>query len=244
MSAPSAVLTYHSLDNSGSVISISPEMFRRHIEQLLERNIPIVPLDQALTSSGVVALTFDDGFENLMEHAFPVLDQYRLPATVFVVSAYCGRLNTWPGQPEDGIPRLRLMSRNDLRQLPERIEIGAHTATHPDLTKLSPAVASAELRDGRAALEDITGRPVRWFAYPYGLSTPAVRELTRQEFTLACGTTLKFLRPEMDPADLPRIDAYYLRQGLSADRLMAPAGTAYIAIRNFLRTTRARMTAN
>ena len=243
MNAPAAILTYHSLDTSGSVISIRPELFRRHVERLMERNVPIVPLDQAPATPGSVALTFDDGFENLVEHAFPVLEQYGLPATVFMVSGYCGRLNAWPGQPERGIPRLRLMNGNHLRQAPRRVEIGAHTVTHPNLAKLPPARAAAELRDGRAALEDITGRTVRCFAYPYGASTPAVRELARQEFTLACGTAMKFVRPDADPADLPRIDAYYLRQGLGAERLLAPSGTAYIAIRNLLRTARARLAA-
>ena len=46
-----------------------------------------------------LALTFDDGFANFAEHAVPVLQRLSFPATVFVVSGHCGRLNDWPGQP-------------------------------------------------------------------------------------------------------------------------------------------------
>ncbi len=243
MKMPAAILTYHSLDNSGSVVSVRPDLFREQIERLMERSVPIVPLDQAPDTPGSVALTFDDGFENLVEHAFPLLEKHALPATVFAVSGYIGRLNTWPGQPPS-IPRLPLMNASALRETPGSVEIGAHTVTHPDLTKLPPERAAEELKNSRAALEDITGRPVRWLAYPYGASTHAVRDLARREFALACGVAMKFVGPDTDRADLPRIDAFYLNRGLPAERLLTPSGTAYIAFRNLLRTTRARLTAN
>jgi peptidoglycan/xylan/chitin deacetylase (PgdA/CDA1 family) len=243
MNPPSAILTYHSLDMTGSVISIAPDLFRRQIEGLLERGTPIVSLAQALDRPGSVALTFDDGFENLVEHAIPVLEEYKLPATVFVVTGYCGRLNTWPSQPKSGIPALRLMSWSLLRQLPQRIELGAHTVNHVDLAKLPQDHVARELKESRVALEDGVGRPVRCFAYPYGASTPAVRENARREFSLACGTSLKFLRQNADPINLPRIDAYYLRRWLGAAQLLAPTGAVYIRGRNLLRTARARMMA-
>jgi peptidoglycan/xylan/chitin deacetylase (PgdA/CDA1 family) len=137
MTPPSAILTYHSLDTSGSVISVAPDLFRRQIECLLERNTLIVPLQQVFETPGSVALTFDDGFENFFRYAVPVLEKYNLAATVFVVSGYCGRLNNWPGQPKSGIPVLPLMTWDHLRQLPENIEIGAHTVNHPTCDRRS-----------------------------------------------------------------------------------------------------------
>ena len=243
MSAQSAILTYHSVDRTGSVISIAPELFRRHIEALMERKVPIAPLEQALDQPGCVALTFDDGFENFIEHALPTLDQYKLPATVFVVTGYCGRLNTWPSQAKSGIPVLRLMNWRQIRELPDYIALGGHTTNHPDLGKLPLTIAADELTRCRLALEDETGRRVSVFAYPYGSSTPEVRNLVRQHFTFACGTALDFLGQGTDPLSLPRIDAYYMRKWLSADRLMTPSGTAYIAFRSFLRMVRAQVMA-
>jgi peptidoglycan/xylan/chitin deacetylase (PgdA/CDA1 family) len=243
MSAQSAILTYHSLDRTGSVISIPPELFRRHIEALLARKVPIVTLEQALKRSGCVALTFDDGFENFIEHALPTLAEYKLPATVFVVTGYCGQLNTWPTQPKSGIPALRLMNWRQLQELPDYIALGGHTTNHPDLGKVPLTMVADEVTRCRSVLEDRTGRPVRLFAYPYGSSTHVVRNLVREHFPLAYGTALDFVGPNADLLNLPRIDAYYMRQWLSADRLLAPSGRAYIAFRGFLRTIRAQMMA-
>lgn len=234
----SAILTYHSLDTSGSVISVAPDVFRRQIECLLERNTLIVPLQKVFELRGSVALTFDDGFENFLRYAVPVLEQYNLPATVFVVSGYCGRLNDWPGQPKSRVPILPLMTWDHLRQLPANIEIGAHTVTHPDLRRLPIAKVVCELRACRAAIEDGAGRPVWSFAYPYGSSSAAVRDIVRNEFTLACGTAMKFVRRQADPVRLPRIDTYYLPTAFAVGQLMSSTGSAYIACRNALRVAR------
>jgi peptidoglycan/xylan/chitin deacetylase (PgdA/CDA1 family) len=49
------------------------------------------------------------------------------------------------------------------------MEVGSHTLTHPDLRGLGDAELDAELRGSRAAVEELTGRPCRTFAYPFGL---------------------------------------------------------------------------
>ena len=67
------ILTYHSIDDSGSVISVSPAQFRRHMQILTEKRIRVVPLRDVQATPGAVALTFDDGYRNLVEHAAPVL---------------------------------------------------------------------------------------------------------------------------------------------------------------------------
>jgi peptidoglycan/xylan/chitin deacetylase (PgdA/CDA1 family) len=241
MSRKSAILTYHSLDTSGSVISVAPDLFRRQIECLVERKTLIVPLQQVFETPGCVALTFDDGFENFFRHAASVLEEYSLPATVFVVSGYCGRLNNWPGQPTSGIPVLPLMTWDHLRQLPKNIEVGGHSINHPNLRKLAPADVASELRGCRAAIEDSVGRPVWSFSYPYGASSPAVRDIVRNEFTVACGTTLKFVGPKSDPMRLPRIDMHYLPSPFALGQLMAFTGSAYVALRNTLRVLRRRV---
>jgi peptidoglycan/xylan/chitin deacetylase (PgdA/CDA1 family) len=234
----SAILTYHSLDRSGSVISVRPEVFRRHMEMLQENGIPVVPLVRIRESPGAVALTFDDGFRNFLEHAMPVLETHRFPATVFVVSGHCGRRNDWAGQARD-TPQLDLMSWSELRAIAGRsIEIGAHTANHPDLTKLSEAAADRELAGCRAAIEQEAGVPVDSFAYPYGAVNDAIRRAAQRHFAHACGTRLDFVGPGSDPAELPRLDAYYLQRLLWFDHLMRPLGRGYVRVRSSLRRVR------
>src|SRR5207237_9903692 len=73
-----------------------------------------------------------------------------------------------------------------------RMEIGAHTRTHPTLDTLTAAAARSEIRGSRAELEDWLGAPVRAFAYPHGYYSRPVRKLTvdaRFESAAAVGST-------------------------------------------------------
>ena len=83
MAGRSTILMYHSLDNSGSVISARPEVFRRQMEFLAASRIPVVPLAEALQRAGSVAITFDDGFRNVLDHAVPALARVWFPGHDF-----------------------------------------------------------------------------------------------------------------------------------------------------------------
>ena len=236
----SVILTYHSLDNSCSVISMDPSRFAGQMEFLSTSGIPVVSLAEAASHPGSVALTFDDGFQNFAEHALPVLERHRFPATVFVVSGYCGKQNDWPNGALT-IPRLPLLSWNELAALPPRISVGAHTITHRNLSQLSENEAESELRLCRQTIEQRLGRSVPCLAYPFGASSPRVRKLAASQFALAVGTTLAFLPPGANQMDLPRIDTYYFRAETALPRLFSPAGPPYIFLRNMLRQVRSRV---
>lgn len=236
----SAILTYHSLDLSGSVISLPPARFAGQMEFLSRSGVPVVPLAEAIHRPGSVALTFDDGFRNFAEHAVPVLEKYRFPAAVFIVSEFCGRHNDW-NNGSHRIPRLPLLDWEELKALPPWISIGAHTATHRDLTKLDRAEADSELLRSREEIEQRLARRVEWLAYPYGASSGPVRQSAAAGFALAVGTALKYLPPRPDPMDLPRIDTYYFRGQSAFARLFSPAGPPYVALRHWLRQARTRM---
>jgi len=233
----SAILTYHSLDDSGSVISTPPEQFRRQMEFLASSTIPVVPLDEAPRRPNCVAITFDDGYRNLLDHAIPLLDRLRLPATIFVVSGYCGGSNNWPSQPS-GVPGLALMDWRDLASLPPWISIGAHSVTHPRLTALPEAECERELRDCQDQIERHLGKRTRWLAYPYGSRSASVMAAAGRHFDLAVGTALRFVSSQSGVFDLPRIDAYYLRGGFTLERLFRPSGALYIGFRGALRYVR------
>ena len=236
----SCILTYHSVDATNSVISVAPRKFREHMACLAEMRIPVVPLAEIPSAVGSVALTFDDGFRNFFEHAFPVLQQYNFPATVFAVSGYCEKQNTWPSQPSrPPVPTLDLMSWSELEQVSKAgVCVGSHTATHPRMSHLPEAEVETELRASRRALEDRLGKPVEAFAYPYGDSTVAVRRAVARHYRLACGTKLAFVSPSSDSIDLPRIDAYYLPNRFWIQAMDTEYGRAYIAARRSLRDLR------
>ena len=208
----SAILTYHSLDDSSSVISIAPSLFQQQMEFLAASGIPVVPLDQASQHPGCVAITFDDGYRNLLDCAIPVLELHRLPATIFVVSEYCGRRNNWPGQPRGRVPDLPLLSWDELSALPPLIALGAHTMTHPNLIRQSPEECKRELRECQDKIQQRTGKPVRWLAYPYGASSSSSAFLGRPA-----------LRPRRGHVPPVSLTAFGPPES-AADRCLLPSG--------------------
>jgi len=243
MTVASAILTYHSLDKSGSVISVAPEVFRRQMESLARSGTPVVPLALIRETPGAVALTFDDGFRNFFENALPVLAGHRFPATVFVVSGHCGGRNNWPGQ-SNGIPILELMGWSQLAEAARHsVELGGHTASHPRLTELSDARVREELRVCRSEIEQHAGCAVRHFAYPYGSCDGRVRELVAEQYQLACGTALDYAGGRSDIFELPRLDTYYLRAQRWFGAIHSAEGRLYLTGRRWLRRVRERVNA-
>jgi peptidoglycan/xylan/chitin deacetylase (PgdA/CDA1 family) len=102
-----AILTYHSVDETGSVISISERSFRGHAAWLAKGHVRVVPLDEITSvppDEDAVAITFDDGLASFGRVASPLLLEHGLPATLFVVADAVGSSNVWRGRQDPGIP--------------------------------------------------------------------------------------------------------------------------------------------
>lgn len=233
-SGPSAIITYHSLDESGSTISIAPALFEAQLDALASSRVTVVPLADVRDTPGSVSLTFDDGYRNFLETGLPLLHRYKMPATLFVVSGYCGRLNQWGSSLRD-LPRFPILSWTEIREISQAgVVIGAHTVHHPNLTVMPPEQAAQELRECRSSIEDRIGLRVDSLAYPYGATSAAVRALASVEFRLACGTRPAFVKSGSDPFDLPRIDARYLRRVYWMSNLSTGVGRAYVTAQRWL----------
>ena len=210
-----AILTYHSIDESGSPISISPTQLRAHLEWLASsvcRVVPLETLHDLPPSADAIALTFDDGFRNFKECAAPLLIEYGLPATLFVVTDAVGGTNAWRGCADAGIPVLPLLSWHELGRLAEcGVSLGAHTRTHARLSKLTDAAVFDEIAGSRQRLRSETGCTARSFAYPYGDVDERAAAVVKTQFGLGCTTELRPLGTTEDVSRLPRLDAYYLR---------------------------------
>jgi peptidoglycan/xylan/chitin deacetylase (PgdA/CDA1 family) len=120
-----------------------------------------------------VHVTFDDAYRDILG-VLPLLEQLRLPTTVFASTAYAddGRALDVPELAGDAgaLPAaLATMTWAELREIAERgVEIGSHTVSHPHLTQLADDELDRELRESRTRIEDELGRPTRLLAYPYG----------------------------------------------------------------------------
>ncbi|AKJ30624.1 polysaccharide deacetylase family protein [Caldimonas brevitalea] len=125
-----------------------------------------------------VVLTFDDGYQNFKEHAWPVLQRHGFPASVFIVTEQSGRHAGWLAADFTPAP---LMDHATLRQLArEGVNFGSHTLNHRRLSQLDETQQRREIFDSKAALEDVLGQPVPDFCYPYGDYDPRARDLTAE----------------------------------------------------------------
>lgn len=241
------VLTYHSIDESGSILSTPPKTFRSQMRALASMGYCAVALrdlldgwDGSRSRSGrPVVLTFDDGFANVADHALPILQELSFSATLFVVADYCGRNNDWPGQPAT-VVRKPTMTMRQLRNAVDcGFEVGSHTMTHADLTRADAPALKHEIVDSRKMLEDELGAEVSTFAYPCGgISAPAA-ELVREHYRAGCSTELRYAHRSSPRELLPRLDSYYLSSQLVFRALGTPVGRGYLSLRHLGRLLKA-----
>ncbi len=211
------ILTYHSIDDSGSVISTSRETFRRQMRFLSEASFNVVSLnelancirDNRTLPANAIALTFDDGYQNIYTEAFPLLNQYGFTATVFLIADYCGKHNDWQGNLP--LARQPLLAWREIEEMQRHnFEFGAHTLTHPDLTALSIQQIEREVCGSKKKIEDRLGAEVPLFAYPYGKYNGRIKEIVQQHFRAACATHLGKVGVGSDPFLLKRVDSYFV----------------------------------
>lgn len=232
--AMAPALLYHNVGPSRSgaepTLTVSPRQFEKQIRWLKghgytgircsdwlswlrgERELPDHP----------VLITFDDAYADITEHALPVLKKYGFSATVFVVTDQIGGTNAWDERL--GSATLQCMTVEQIRQwAAERIEFGAHTRTHADLSTLGDQELVDEIEGSSQQLSSLLGAQVHSFAYPYGNYPEAARKCVEKVFDLAftceegvngvgrdpCLLRRTMVRPNDTLLDL----AFYVRRG-------------------------------
>jgi peptidoglycan/xylan/chitin deacetylase (PgdA/CDA1 family) len=105
-----------------------------------------------------------------------------------------------------------MLSWNEIQEMQRGgIDFGAHTLTHPDLTRLSFGQVKAEVREAKSVIEGTLGVAVTSFAYPYGRYNGQVRDIVREHFACACSDKLRLVSQGSDLLGLERVDTFYLR---------------------------------
>ena len=248
------ILWYHKIDPRLELgfTRLGPKTFRRQIEALakagyrtmggadllmqakqaeLSASLPIgvkstLPPRYRSPGAKFVVLTFDDGYDGLLQHAFPVLKDHGYRALVFVITDFVGKENTWDVQ--YGWRKFRHMDWDDLEKWQKRgIEVHSHGATHARLTWLSDQQAADELGRSREIIEARLGRAPAAISYPFGSVDIRVRGLAK-----AAGYVLGFAGPndgtDNDPMRLARMPVYAWDAG-AEPRVLRPGAVGALA---------------
>jgi peptidoglycan/xylan/chitin deacetylase (PgdA/CDA1 family) len=155
------------------VTRVPPRKFKKQIENALDHEFTFLTLSEYLATRHLndglrrAAICFDDGYESVFQHAFPVLQQHGIPATVFLVVGFMGQFNTW--DVNIGWLRFRHLDWPQTRKLVKAgWEFGSHGMTHRDFSRLPCAELEWELRSSKLLIEKKTGIPVSLVSYPFG----------------------------------------------------------------------------
>jgi len=207
------VLAYHLVGaGTGSPVDVPSSVFRRQMT-LLRDTYPVLSLDEVVArlesgdpwSRGPGAvLTFDDAYRNFATHAWPILTELELPATLFVP---VGFLDGDVAGPLGGARELPPLSWRELGELATspRLTIGSHSVTHPDLRSCSGRRLEEEVGEAKRALEGRLGAPVDHFAYPRAQISSAAVATARRHYRSAVVAGGRPVRSSSPLHRLPRL---------------------------------------
>ncbi len=199
------ILMYHYIrdyndptDKIGVNLSVSPEKFKEQINYLKNngyktitffdlKNKKVAPLPEK-----PIILTFDDGYSDAFD-AYKMLKENDQVGVFYIISSFVGRDNVLTTN------QIIEMSKNNM-------EIGSHSKTHPDLTKISDANLKKELEDSKKNLEEIIGKSIISFCYPAGKYNQVVKDsVANSEYLFATTTKSGIAKAGADLISLPRI---------------------------------------
>ena len=194
------ILTYHHTEQAPPKgfamrsLWVTPSSFStqmRWLSRLGYRGLSmseLVPYLRGEKKGKVVGITLDDGYQSNVSHALPILKQHGFSATCYVVSGRLGQHNEWDAAL--GMAKAALMSGEEMRAWVDAgMEVGSHTCSHADLSRLSLAEARHELLQSKSDLENLLQKPVTQFCYPYGHFSTEHEALVSQAGYEAATTT-------------------------------------------------------
>jgi peptidoglycan/xylan/chitin deacetylase (PgdA/CDA1 family) len=198
------VLLYHKVDSRFECGGtwVTPSQFERHVRFLKDNGYHFCTLETLLsetdTSAKRVAITFDDGYLALKEFAFPVLQAYGAPASVFIVTEFVGRENLW--DVNIGWRRFEHLRWSDIESAAATgIRFYSHTSTHRDLTQLCPNELMQELQVSRRTIEDRISQSAPYLSYPFGIYNALVARMAKETGYEAAFTLFRRRGEDVDP---------------------------------------------
>jgi peptidoglycan/xylan/chitin deacetylase (PgdA/CDA1 family) len=244
-----AVLAFHAVDDGPGPLCFPPSRFAQLVAEFQRYGATALTVEAAaaaLAGAGplperAVAFTFDDAYASVHTRALPILDRAGYPGTVFQVGGAIGGRNEWDPT-GSSVGGRALLDGAQLRDLcAHGWQVGGHTMSHRVLRGLAAEAVAAEIDAGNERVAEVVGTAPSVFAYPYGVHDDVSRAVAGARHR-ACVTIGAAVAPRgVDPATIPRVEAWYLRRPWTVRHLFDAQGRAYLAGRRAARTVRARL---
>lgn len=193
--------------------SITPKTFNIHMKILKLLRFNSINLDQleeyrkgnTTLPRKPILITFDDGFQESVDYAVPILKTNNFTAVFFIPTKYIGEGSHWL-VPELGI-EFPIIDWKTIKLLDScGFQIGSHTLTHPHLSKISSDDCYKELEESRKTLEAYLGHEISHLAYPYGDFDEGVKSIAAEAgYSSACSCIEGLMGSEHDSLVLPRV---------------------------------------
>lgn len=203
----------HRSDGENRELEITPEFLKRTIETYRKQGYRFVSIDEACeiigrgrTDQPFVCLTFDDGYQDNYDIAYPILKQTNVPFAIYVTTGFIDNRHPmwWYTNEKLGISTesLKTLDSDPL------CTIGAHTVSHPKLDTLSPEEQRKEIMQSKHELETLLSHPIRHFSYPHGsYNTDTLKIVNDNHFVSAlCAWGGTIRKGVADLLELPRIE--------------------------------------
>jgi peptidoglycan/xylan/chitin deacetylase (PgdA/CDA1 family) len=214
------IMMYHMISKQlpktkKSGLRVSPEMFERHLKYFSDNNWSFIKMSELLEHDAqekVVAITFDDGYEDNYSEAFPLLKKYNACATLYLVIDR--HQNDWSAKknPKHNKSDLAKKSKLSDGQVEEMVasgifELGGHTYSHPFLPNLSVEDKEHEMISSKSFLETKFNTNISSFAYPFDIYSSADVDIIKASNFISAVTTNEGVASSDSIYELKRIKA-------------------------------------
>lgn len=209
------ILAYHQVGDTNDIYSVSAAQFEEQMSYLASAGYHAISLEELFSAyegktklpSNPIVITFDDGYEDNLLTALPIMEKYHMRSTVFVVAGLVGTTEYLSWQ-------------QVLTMQEHHTEIGSHTLSHVGLSSLTPEQQRHEMIESKARLEKHIGRPVQFLAYPYGEFSPITKQLLAETgYKAACSGIAGLNLKGNDVYALKRVNVPQPKYGLGEFRL-------------------------
>lgn len=221
------ILAYHQVSEADDLYSVPAAQFEEQMNYLQENGYTAIDLQQLFDSyegkttlpNKPVIITFDDGYEDNLLTALPIMEKYHMRGTVFVIT--------------DAVGTTEYLSWSQILEMREQhTEIGSHTVAHVALSDISATEQRNEIVKSKAVLEEHLGQPVKFLAYPYGQFSSTTQGLLREAgYQGACAGIAGLNHAGVNAYALKRINIPHPKYGLGEFRLRLLRANIYSKLR-------------